>query len=749
MSFFDELKRRNVFKVGVAYVVGAWLLIQFSDILLDNMDAPAWILQAIMLVLVIGLFITLFFAWAFEMTPEGVKREKDVDRSQSITPQTGKKLNNAILIMMALAIAYLLFDKFSERGPEPGAPNAGPAVEAPAGQSALTSTTGTTQQATGAEPVVDRQSIAVLPFENRSNREEDQFFTDGIHDDLLTTIAKIGSMKVISRTSVMEYKDTTKKIPEIAAELGVATVLEGGIQRAGDQVRINVQLIDAQTDEHLWAEIYDRELTARNLFAIQSEISQAIATALKATLSPEEKGRINRMPTDNLEAYNAYLRGRLLMATRQSDKLEQAIGAFRKATELDPGFALAWIGLADSNNLLTGYGSLSTEVSIPIQEEAVRHALTIDDQSGEAYASLGQVQATLQHPGQAEAAFQKAIELSPNYATAYHWYANFLLNYPLRSQQTLELARKAVELDPRSMIIGSMLGSAYQARGLYSLAERQYQKVIALYPDSAQPLNSLAALYGFSMGRFDKAIAMSRKAHALDPGSFNPLLSQLFGYLNLEDIEKAEAVRTQIEDISNQHVLLGLADLLIANAKNNPAAMRESINWLLPKLRLLPGGAQFAAQTALAIGDTEKAREIYLNANPGWLDTGQWQALINQYTSSACVVAWIMRNTGEPELGTQLLQQATHYLDDELAAIDEHVDNQAPDVCYLVAGDKEKALASIETQLAHNHLAFWDIAHALPMYEQIRFEPRFQAAVAERARRIAIQREAVAKMDKT
>jgi len=220
---------------------------QIADVVLNNITAPDWVFQVLMLFLAVGLPIAVIFAWAFEMTPEGLKREHEVDRSQSITGVTGRKLNNVITILLVLALAYFVWE--SRIADEPAAQ-------------------------------ASRLSIAVLPFVNRSNRQEDEFFTTGIHDDLLTTIAKIGSLKVISRTSVMEYKDTTKKIPQIARELGVANILEGGIQRTGNQVRINVQLIDAVTDEHLWAEIYDRELTAENIFAIQSEISKAIAEAL-------------------------------------------------------------------------------------------------------------------------------------------------------------------------------------------------------------------------------------------------------------------------------------------------------------------------------------------------------------------------------------------------------------------------------------------------------------------------------------
>ena len=255
MSFFNELKRRNVFRVGIAYAVATWVLIQIADILLDNFGAPTWVMKSLVLVLAIGFFVALFFAWAFEMTPEGVKRESEIDRSQSVTQQTGQKLNFAIIGLLVVALGYFVWESrfASEQGSK---------------SSSQETTVQTTEAGdeksvlTPVEATKSRQSIAVLPFDNRSNREEDQFFTDGIHDDLLTTIARIGSMKVISRTSVMEYRGTTKKTPEIAKELGVANILEGGIQRSGNQVRINVQLIDAHTDEHLWAEIFDRELTA-------------------------------------------------------------------------------------------------------------------------------------------------------------------------------------------------------------------------------------------------------------------------------------------------------------------------------------------------------------------------------------------------------------------------------------------------------------------------------------------------------
>ena len=275
MSLFSELKRRNVFRVGIAYLIGGWLVIQVADIVLENIGAPAWVMQVILLLLVLGFVGAVFFSWAFEVTPEGLKLESEVDRSQSITGMTGRKLDRSITVMLVVALGYFIWEsRVAERGAEP--PTVTEEVVAAEAPEAV-------------ETVATDKSIAVLPFDNRSSRGEDEYFTEGIHDDLLTNISKIGSMRVISRTSVMEYKDTTKNLRDIAQELGVANILEGGVQRSGNQVRINVQLIDAATDDHLWAEIYDRELTAENLFTIQSEISIAIAEALHATLSPEDQ----------------------------------------------------------------------------------------------------------------------------------------------------------------------------------------------------------------------------------------------------------------------------------------------------------------------------------------------------------------------------------------------------------------------------------------------------------------------------
>jgi TolB-like protein len=346
MSFFEELKRRNVIRVGIAYVIVAWLVAQVAEFAIETFGAPDWVLKIFVVFLMLGFPFVALFAWAFEMTPDGIKLEKNVDRSQSIVRQTGRKLDYTIIAVLAIALAYFVWESRFEKGPEPLAQQNPMQV----GQ------TGDEKQESAAgvdKPTLANSdnSIAVLPFANRSNAQEDMYFTDGIHDDLLTQLANIKGLKVISRTSVMSYRDTTKRIPEIAAELGVAKILEGGIQRAGDRVRINAQLIDVATDEHLWAETFDREMTVDNIFDIQSEITRHIVTAIRGELTDEEAIALAQQPTDNLDAYEAYLKAKAFLndPLYSAEKYIDAEVWLQKAVAYDPGFAQAWALLVVTN----------------------------------------------------------------------------------------------------------------------------------------------------------------------------------------------------------------------------------------------------------------------------------------------------------------------------------------------------------------------------------------------------------------
>jgi TolB-like protein len=321
MSFIRELKRRNVFRVGIAYAVVAWLILQLSDVLISMLNLPDWVGRLVILLITIGFPLALIFAWAFELTPDGIKRDQDVGRSASVSPVTGRKLDFVIIAALVMALGFVIVDQYvmEEQGPE---------LE---------------------------KSIAVLPFANRSALPEDAYFVDGIHDDILTQLSNLsGIEKVISRTTMARYRDTDKSVPEIAAELGVAAIVEGSVQRAGGTIRVTIQLISAPEDEHLWAKNYDRQLNTDNIFAIQSEIAAAIADSLHATLTAGDAKQLETFPTDNLDAYDAYLLGKHAMADRTLHDIRRARSFFESAVEIDPQFALAQVGIADTANLTVG-----------------------------------------------------------------------------------------------------------------------------------------------------------------------------------------------------------------------------------------------------------------------------------------------------------------------------------------------------------------------------------------------------------
>ncbi|MDH5584899.1 MAG: tetratricopeptide repeat protein, partial [Gammaproteobacteria bacterium] len=435
-GFFHELKRRNVFRVAIAYVVVTWLLLQVVDILVPMLTLPEWVGRLVFLLLVIGFPMALLFAWAFEMTPEGVKLEKNVDRSESITHVTGRKMDRTIIGVLVVALAAAVYLNFKE---DP----------IPASEPAAT------EQDDAAFEVVAttvKPSIAVLPFANRSANESDAFFVDGMHDDLLTQLAKISGLKVISRTSVLQYRDTEKSMKVIGDELGAKALLEGGVQRAGDKIRINVQLIDAETDEHLWAETYNRDLTADNIFEIQEEISLEIANALHAALSPDEQKRISDRPTDSIAAYEAYLLGRQRLATRNTDDVTESIGYFRIAVKEDDNFADAYGSMAEAYLVRINNGTLSLGEALTEIRPLVAKLEALKQESGIVYNAMGGLAEYEGDIELAEAYYRKAIEVSPGYTTAYVWLALLLSNFTGDFEGAAELYRTAADLDPMATL---------------------------------------------------------------------------------------------------------------------------------------------------------------------------------------------------------------------------------------------------------------------------------------------------------
>jgi TolB-like protein/tetratricopeptide (TPR) repeat protein len=446
MSFFGEMKSRNVFKVAIVYLVVGWGLIQIADLIAPQMNLPEWTPRMVTFVVMIGFPVALVMAWALELTPEGVKKA------------TG---SNAPIYIFAAVIAglslYWYFDTSVETTIQ------------------TTRTTELSVPITAPAEETGPPSIAVIPFANMSMDDANEPFTVGIHDDLLTQLSKISSLKTISRTSVLRYRDSDKPIPEIAAELGVSSVLEGGVQRIGDQVRINVQLIDAVSDEHIWAETYDRELSAANIFGIQSEIAMSIADALKATLTDRDQQRLSAAPTENLGALDAYFMGKQIADIRSEENIKESIRFFELAIESDPEFALAHAGRASSWLLLPEYDAdLDPETARNTAVESANRALELNPELPEALNVSGWIRLTQHYDWQgAEDFLNLAIEHHQSNLEALHWLSH-VVSWQGRHEEALSIARKAVEVDPYSPLMLMNLSYIQMDAGLFddSLATR-------------------------------------------------------------------------------------------------------------------------------------------------------------------------------------------------------------------------------------------------------------------------------------
>jgi len=492
MSLFEELKRRNVFRVGIAYVISAWVLLQIVDLVLENVNAPDWVMQVFMLALAIGFPLAVFFAWAFEMTPEGVKRESEVDRSQSITPQTGRKMDRSIIIVLAVALAWFAWEKYSleESGssPEPAQPETIQAQNAP---------TKSSSSASGSE-----KSVAVLPFINMSDDKQNEYFSDGISEELLNVLVRVEGLRVPSRTSSFTFKGSDKKVTEIGKELQVDHILEGSVRKAGNRIRVTAQLIDVNTDTHLWSDTYTRELD--DIFAVQDEIAQAIVSALKLTLNGKQQTSLTSRSTSNVSAYNNYLRGRHLWNQRSPDSLLAATHPLRKAIEIDPQFDQAWAALADAYVLLPEYGSGTIKEHIPLAHEAIAKALAINPDSARALTTSAYIKFMYDYDLKgAHADFEKAIAIEPGYATAHQWYGE-LLAADLRLDDAIEQLRLASIADPLAPIMPHDTGWILMYSGRTEEAFEFFYEALELHALMDRTIRNLVILNTMT-GNFDQA----------------------------------------------------------------------------------------------------------------------------------------------------------------------------------------------------------------------------------------------------
>jgi TolB-like protein len=454
MKFIDELKRRNVIKATIAYIVVSWVLLQFFEIVLPHLESPPWVLKTLMFVITIGFPIWIIFSWVYEFTPEGFKKTINISKEKSITAATNKRLNIIIIIALVIAIGVSFVNK--------------PMSD-------------TSSKTIVNNDLISVNSIAVIPFKNLSDNKENQYFADGMMDDILNHLSSIQALEVKSRLSSERYRDSNKSSYEIGKELGVSYILEGSVQMHKDSIRFIVQLVDAINDNHLWSDKYDFKL--KNIFAIQSEISKQIAVKLNTAIPRIGIGENEKRLTENIEAYNLYLKGRFFWHLRTEKDLNISIYYYKKALELDSIYALAYAGLADSYFIKAWRGWIEKNEGLEKGKEFAQKALTINNNIAEAHATLGGIKTYYEWKWkEAESELKLAISLNPNDAVSHQYYSE-LLDILGRNEEAREQIDLALELNPYSSIMNSL-------SALYYYNSNDYYKSIDAHKRAKHLANS-------------------------------------------------------------------------------------------------------------------------------------------------------------------------------------------------------------------------------------------------------------------
>ena len=512
MGLIAELRRRNVLRMALLYLGAAWLLLQVVDVLIDRGPLPESFGPITLTVLVIGFPIALLLSWFYELTPEGLKIDADAESDRSLEGFSGRRIDFVIIAVLAAAVVVFSYDKWWPQEP------------------------------------LDL-SIAVLPFDNMSADAEQEYFSDGISEEILNLLAQIESLKVIARHSSFSFKGRDVDIATMAQQMNVRHILEGSVRRSGDRVRITAQLIDAKDSSHLWSENYDRDYSAENLFEIQTEIARAITGRLRMTLTGDDEVRLVKVPTQNTEAYAAYLLGRQRLNKRKVGELAEAVEQFSLALELDPQFASAYAGLADACGLYASYsGGQSNEhcpSSLAGREQLARKALELDPECAEAWISLGTSLwklAVRMHEDEPEpkireklheaiSAFERGLELNPTLSDGYHGYGNNLMwvyVYPdppfgwikaWKAGRWMSVFDKGLEVDPLSIPLHRDKSWYPVTTSSREEAKWHGERMVEIAPDSPRGYEALGELAWFLDGRIDKSISWMSKAMSIDPQS--------------------------------------------------------------------------------------------------------------------------------------------------------------------------------------------------------------------------------------
>ena len=509
MKLWSELRRRNVLRMAALYLVTSWLILQITEVLSGLIGVPDWVGPLVLAMLVIGLPIVLVISWFFEITESGISRDPADVKAAPAGGLTGRQLDFIIISILAAAILVFAWLAWWPETPA-------------------------------------EKSIAVMAFDNMSDDPAQEYFSNGVSEEILGMLAQSPGLRVVSRSSSFSFKGKHLDLPTIARQLKVAHILEGSVRKAGNQVRISAQLIEARTDSHLWSKTYERELTAANVFEIQTQIASSIANKLNAVLTTGGESGVRHAPTRSLPALESLLLGKQHMALRSRRSLTRAAEYFGEALEEDPDYAAAWLGLADANLLLNYYGHAGLDEALQIAAPAVEKALELDDRLGAAYASLGLIRILKGNIEGAASALSRAITMDPNDAKAYHWYGDMLIYGFGDPDAAIPMLQQARVLDPLSPVIVVTLGEAYSNTGNLAEGLRLYRKALEIDPEYLAGFRMLGMAY-LSLGDYEQAEFWLDEGVRRGPEEFGVVFGKAFLYRALQDEENAVTIARRLQ----------------------------------------------------------------------------------------------------------------------------------------------------------------------------------------------------------
>jgi TolB-like protein/Tfp pilus assembly protein PilF len=679
-AFFGELKRRNVYKVAVAYAVVAWLLMQVASQIFPFFEIPNWAVRLVVLLLIIGFPVAVILAWAFDLTPEGIKRAEDVYVSKSVTRKTGRKLDFFIIGVLLLVIAILVFQRLH--------PKVSPAVSS-----------------------FPEKSIAVLPFENLSRDPDNAFFTNGVQDEILTDLSKIGDLKVISRTSVMQYKSgIARNLREIAQQLGVGHLVEGSVQRVANRVRVNAQLIDARNDAHLWGQTYDRDLA--DVFAIQSEIAAAIADQLQAKILPREKTVIEQQPTKDMAAYDLYIRATEAIdlapnSQNTGENLRQAISLLDQAVARDPTFFNAYCKLATAHDQLYLFGADHTPARLALAEKAVNAALRLRPDAAEAHLALaGHLYTKLDYDG---------------------------------ARAEIAIARRALPNQPATF---ELSGYIDRRQGRWEESKRNLERALELDPNNLYILQQIALTY-VNLREYDKEAAALDRALSLKPGDLDTQLSraQLEVFWKADTRPLRRVIEAALRENPSSAAKLAPIRIFLATAERDAVGGEQAVADLgentygpdaIRYTRAFGEGffARFKGDAATAQASFTRARaeqQLVVNAQP-------------DYGPALIVLGLIDAGLGRKDDALREGRRAAELMPLSKDAINGGHIMYLLAVIYAWTGEKDLAIEQLRriaqateapVQVNYGQLRLW------PHWDALRGDPRFEEIVASLAPRDA------------